>query len=245
MYHGFSAGPRADDPYDLFVDVADFAAQLRALLRAGWQPLTLAEYVAAIRRRRPAGRCFLVTMDDGFPSVLHLAAPVLEELGVPAVLYVPPAAVGGTTSWNPHQPDEPLMTWDELRRLPACVELGVHGADHTRLVGLTPAELARHVTGARRELETAAGRPARSFAYPYGDFDEAARAAVAAAGYDVAFSVRRDAGRFAISRVDVGPHDTEVSLRIKRVPGYRRWWRAATAVAPVRAAVRRAAQRRR
>lgn len=243
MYHGFSDGPRADDPYDLFVDVADFAAQLRWLLDRGWRPLTVAEYAAAVRRRRPVDRSFLVTIDDGFPSVGDLAVPVLERFGVPAVLYVPPAAVGATTSWNPLQSEEPLMTWAQVRALPDLVELGVHGADHTRMVGMSRAELIGHVDDARTALESGSGRTAGTFAYPYGDFDESARAAVERAGFDVAFAVRRDAGTYALSRVDVGPRDTLSSLRVKTIPGYRKWWRAASAVAPVRRLVRRIVQR--
>jgi hypothetical protein len=74
----------------------------------------------------------------------------------------------------------------------------------------------------------------RAFAFPFGAFDRRACQAVAAAGFEVAFSVFDDAGRFAISRVDVNATDNGPSFRLKLVPGYRRWWRASTQLGPLR-----------
>ena len=44
-------------------------------------------------------------------------------------------------------------------------------------------------------------------------------------GYTIGFSVHRDLGRFAVSRVDVNAKDNERTFRLKLIPWYRVWWR--------------------
>ena len=242
MYHGF--GETSADPYDLFVAEPALRSQLDYLARRRWRPLDLDGYLAAWSRGR-AGRDYLVTIDDGFTSVATVAAPVLANRGVPSVLFVPPALLGGTTAYLGKSPTEPLLDGDALRELPATgMEIGVHGLDHTSLAGLSDADLLRHTREAREALADVVGTPPRAFAYPFGDWDARAAKAVEAAGYDVAFSVYDDGGRYAVSRVDVKPHDTLTALRVKLLPGYRVLWRAAGHAKPLRRALRTLAWKR-
>lgn len=247
MYHGFTDRPRTDDPENLFVEVDRLEEQLTWLLAQGWRALDLDAYLAwHAGGRRPGPRSFLVTIDDGFTSVLDLAVPVLDRLGVPSVLYVPSDLVGGTARWLPSPAGEPLLGADELGHLHArpLVELGVHGADHTDLRRRTPEELVHQVRSAHDVLADLVGAPLRSFAYPFGGHDRAARSAVAAAGFDIGFSVFDDAGRHAVSRIDVNATDTLGSLRLKvQLPSYRRWWSALERAPAVRRQVRTLATR--
>lgn len=246
MYHGFSVGRRPHDPYDLFVSDTALRAQLDHLRRR-WVPLELDGYLAALDGGPAGRRRCLVTIDDALQSVCTVGAPLLVAAGVPAVLFVPTALLGRTTTWLPEQPDDPLLTDDELRQLAACgIEAGVHGADHTAMAGMTDVELHRHTVETREALADVTGVLPRAFAYPYGDLDERAVAAVAAAGYAVGFSVYRDRGRHALSRTDVKPADSLTALRLKLAfgPRYRCVWRASGMVKPLRKQLRRSAQRR-
>ncbi|GAB2451811.1 hypothetical protein GCM10027062_35790 [Nocardioides hungaricus] len=228
MYHGFTERRRDDDPENLFVEVERLEQQLSWLLDQGWRALDLDGYLAWLAAgRRPGPRAFLVTIDDGFTSVLDLAVPVLERLGVPALLYVPADLVGGTARWLPRPADQALLDADALRHLHdrPLVELGAHGADHTDLRRRTPLELEHQVRRAHDTLAELTGARVRSFAYPFGGHDHAARSAVAAVGFEVGFSVFDDVGRHAISRIDVNATDSLGSFRLKvRLPHYRRWW---------------------
>lgn len=243
MYHGFSAGPRENDPYDLFVADAALRAQLSMLQSHGWCPLDLDGYLAALDGGT-GGRAFLVTIDDGFDSVLSVGAPVLAEAGVPSVLFIPPAVLNGASRWLDAMPAEPMLTDDELRTLVASgVEVGGHGWDHSSMVAMTDEELLRNTRETRERLADLTGTAPRAFAYPFGYYDERALRAVERAGYSVAFSVYEDSGRFAVSRSDVKPNDSLAALRVKLVPGYRVVWRAAGAIKPLRRGLRRLAQR--
>jgi peptidoglycan/xylan/chitin deacetylase (PgdA/CDA1 family) len=211
LYHGFDVAPRSavDDPHSLFTTVAALDAHLDLLDRARFRPVDLAGWLAGKRRRR-----YLVTFDDAYRSVLDLAAPVLRRRGVPGVVFAPPGLAGRDA------PPEAILDADGLRELAAYgIDLGVHGFDHVPLAGLEPDELERQTSAARTALADATGVVARAFAYPNGSFDDAARAAVAAAGFEVGFSVDRAEGPYAVPRVGVYGRDGRVTVALKIVLG--------------------------
>lgn len=245
MYHGFSVGRRPRDPYHLFVREDALRQQLDHLRRTGWEALDLDGYLAAADGRRSARGTYLVTIDDGFHSVADIGVPVLAELGIPSVLFVPAGRLGKPNGWLQDEPDELILDADRLRSLTTMgVEIGVHGWEHASMAGMDEAALRTATRQARGALADAVGTLPRAFAYPYGDYDAAATAAVAAAGFDVAFSVYSDSGRYAVSRVDVKPDDTLRAFRVKLVPHYRALWRAAGRLGPLRRRLRLVAQRR-
>lgn len=240
MYHGFAPARVARDRENLLVPEHALRAQLGQLQRRGFHALDLDGYLRALDGRGGHRRSFLFTADDGFRSFAEIAVPLLASAGVPSVLFVPPAVLGGGPSWVPELADAPLLSAQELRDLAGMgIEVGVHGLDHTSLVGLSDAELARQTSDARQQVADLTGTAPRAFAFPFGAFDRRACLAVAAAGFEVAFSVFDDAGRYAISRVDVNATDNEQSFRIKLLPGYRRLWRVSNRLGPVRRTIGR------
>jgi peptidoglycan/xylan/chitin deacetylase (PgdA/CDA1 family) len=233
MYHAFGQRSADADPHNLFVPQEAFAWQVSEIARRG--PLDLNGFLAARNGRGARGT--LVTIDDGYVSTLDVAAPMLARAGVPAVLFLPPGRLGATSAWMPEMPDERLLAPDRLRELADHgIEVGAHGFDHTDMAGMTPEELRRHTVEAATALADHTGRRPRSFAYPRGVHDAAARAAVEAAGYEVAFSVY-DArgGRWAVPRADVNALDTRRTFRLKCVP----WFPAAKHALDHAPAVRR------
>jgi peptidoglycan/xylan/chitin deacetylase (PgdA/CDA1 family) len=63
----------------------EFAAALRSLLDAGGRPISMDQIAA---RTEPTDRAFAITFDDGFANNLKVAAPVLDDLKIPATFYV-------------------------------------------------------------------------------------------------------------------------------------------------------------
>lgn len=243
MYHGFAETAPSHDPYSLVVTRARLGEQLGLICKGERVAVDLDGYLEAVEHpHRP--RRLLVTIDDGYRSVADIAAPMLAEAGVPALLFVPPGCVGATSDWMDDYPDEPIMDVDTLVRMPGFgIEIGCHGWDHTVMVGMSDAELHRHTVEARDALADMTGTLPRTFAYPEGRYDARALDAVRRAGFDAAFSVHDDAGPFAVSRVDVNATDNAATFRLKLLPGYRRLWRLADKASVVRRAVRRVAQR--
>jgi peptidoglycan/xylan/chitin deacetylase (PgdA/CDA1 family) len=146
-----------------------FERQLELLAGRGYRGATVREAIEG----PPAERTVAVTFDDAYRSVLELARPILERLGMPASVYVPTAWPGrgepmtwpGIDEWlgGPHEGELACMSWDELRGLADLGwEVGSHTRSHPRLPELEDAELDAELAGSRRDCEAGLGRPCDS-----------------------------------------------------------------------------------
>ncbi len=186
-YHSVSD----DWEHALSVTPAAFREQVTSLARCGVAPVS-AEALAAGERRG-----LHVTFDDAYKDVLG-ALPLLEELGLPATIFVStsfadegrPLAVPELAADSEAHPELlATMTWDELREVAARgVEIGGHTVSHPHLTRLTDAELDRELTDSKQRIEDEVGRPARLLAYTYGEHDDRVHEAVRRAGYAAAFA---------------------------------------------------------
>ena len=239
MYHYFGDAPGAD-PERLFVTRRMFVAQLDHLRRRGWRALTLDEYLAALDGAPTPRRSYLLTIDDGHESVASIAAPMLAAAGIPSVLFVCPGLLGDRARWAECYPSERLAAgrrashafptsgwssgstagithgWRRWTTTPSTGRCAVH------------AEAVEAVTGVRPGPSPTRSAPTTS---------PPARA-VADAGFDVAFAVAREHGRFAADRIFVQSTDSLLAFRCKLSTGYRLavpGGRARVAAAPPRA----------
>lgn len=82
--------------------LGEFTAFLRALLEAGGQPLSMDDVVEVHRGTKALPRrAFAVTFDDGFANNATVAAPVLDDLRIPATFYLTTGFVGSEVrSWT-------------------------------------------------------------------------------------------------------------------------------------------------
>jgi len=149
----------------------------------------------------------LVTMDDGFSSVLHIAAPIMQRHRIPSVAYVTTSFVG-TTSVS----GERYLTWDEVKQLPqAGVTVGSHAHTHRSVAQLDPQAAREEGQRSKQLLEQHLGTPVRSFAYPFGmrpDESPATARMLAGCGYSTVFiaqhgTLRRGADPIRLPRVKV------------------------------------------
>jgi peptidoglycan/xylan/chitin deacetylase (PgdA/CDA1 family) len=243
MYHAFGVRPRHLDQHNLFVSPDELERQMRFLVR-WFRPIDLDRFLRGLRSGRWPPRSVVVTIDDGHASTLEVAAPLLRALGVPAVAFVCPGLLGGRTRWVESVPDEPLLTEEEVRHLPAYgIEIGAHGMDHSSLAGLDPVELRGQVNGSREALGDLLGARPRAFSYPGGRFDDAAVRAVREAGFEVGFATRRDGGPLAVPRRSVNTRDSTLLFRAKLMPGFRSVERTVRSVGLQRLAGRMLGQR--
>ena len=178
-------------PAPLSVAPAALRAHLELLARRGYRGVTFSELVAG----PPGGRRVAVTFDDAYASVLTLARPILDRLGMPGTVFVPTAFAGtgepmawpGIDRWlgTEHEHELVGMSWDGLRALrDGGWEVGSHTRSHPRLTSLDDEALRGELVGSRRACEEELGEPCRSVAYPYGDVDARVAAAAGEAGYE-------------------------------------------------------------
>ncbi|MEJ7785779.1 MAG: polysaccharide deacetylase family protein [Solirubrobacteraceae bacterium] len=200
-----------------------FERQLEALTGRGYRGATFSDAVS----RPPSGRTLAVTFDDAYRSVLELAHPVLERLGLPATVYTPttfadsgrPMSWPGIAHWldGDHRHELDTLSWSELSDLTAAGwEVGSHTVSHPRLTELGDSELARELTESKAACEDHLGTPCRSIAYPYGALDARVERATHAAGYQygAALPMRFEAPR-PLSWPRVGMYDSDLGLRMR------------------------------
>jgi peptidoglycan/xylan/chitin deacetylase (PgdA/CDA1 family) len=221
LYHGIAQETSPDDPCQA-VTRKLFERQMRWLAEHHRASLDLDDFLACWSGTRSSRGTVLLTFDDGYRSTFDFGIPILHDLGLRALLFIPSALVGNTATWLERVPDTPLMDADQLRELAANgIEVGVHGMEHVSMPGLSDNELRRNTKDAREALADVLGTAPRVFAYPDGRFDARAAAAVERAGFTAAFSVKQDGGRYGVPRVEVGPTDDMRTFRVKMLPGYR------------------------
>jgi peptidoglycan/xylan/chitin deacetylase (PgdA/CDA1 family) len=202
-----------DDPPDWIAEFTvtprAFAAHLDAVVDSGRTPVTISALADHLAGRAPLPpRPVLLTFDDGYSSVATGAAPLLKELGIPAVVFLVSTQVGGTNAWDVDRGAAPLplLDADEVRELLGQGwEVGSHSRTHAHLAGLDRQQLEKEVSGSRDEL-TRMGLPVpRLLAYPYGEHHLAVRRAARRAGYTGAFALdgTGTGDRFALSRLEV------------------------------------------
>ncbi len=182
MYHRF-----ADDRYpSTNVRREQFAAQLRFLDAEGFNVISLEALLQALANRQPVpDNTVVLTIDDAFRSVYDVAHPMLSSYGFPYTVFVSADGIdAGIVDY---------MTWEQMRELAEDgVAFANHGASHRSLIdppddtendAWLTADIERGMRRLREELEPLDG----VFAYPYGEFNDQAIAALGSAGYGFAF----------------------------------------------------------
>jgi peptidoglycan/xylan/chitin deacetylase (PgdA/CDA1 family) len=119
-----------------------------------------------------------------------------------------------------------FLSWAQVRAMAdAGIRFGSHGRSHEPLTGLPRERVLDELRASKRTIETALGTRVVAFSYPNGDYDAGIRDAVAACGFDVAFTtedgtVSAADDRYRIRRVNVheGAAST-VPLLMARIAG--------------------------
>ena len=183
VYHG--VGSDADDPARLLVAPDRLESHVRYLQRRGYRFLTAEEL---LELGRPSARTAVLTFDDGFRNWLSEAVPLLNRLGVRATFYVCPGMFGGQHWQVPGEAGRLLEEAGVRALADAGMELGSHSLSHPDLRKLDDGELAAELRESKEAVERITGSPCRTFAYPFGLYDETVTQAVAEAGYELAFA---------------------------------------------------------
>jgi peptidoglycan/xylan/chitin deacetylase (PgdA/CDA1 family) len=197
VYHAIRTAPARARLPSLFVAPREFAGQVRGLRRAGYSAVTLQRVWDAWHgRARLPRRPIVLSFDDGYESQVRVALPLLRRERWPGVLNL-------ALDWV-----DDLGGDGAVRRLvEAGWQIDAHSRTHADLTRVPAAQLADETAGARAELQGRFDVPANFYAYPSGRYDAHVAAAVRAAGYLAATTVKRGLARpadpYALARVPV------------------------------------------
>lgn len=148
------------------------------------------------------GTYFHLSFDDGLACLARNAAPILDEAGITALVFVNSAVAGNSKAEEQDQWEKatnyakPLEAMDWKTLLSTGFEIGAHTRTHARLTDIShdPRALEEEICGCKAEIEAATGRPCHYFAWPFGrmiDIDAASIRCICDAGFDAAFSAVR------------------------------------------------------
>ena len=157
-----------------------FAAQLEALVAAGWQSITAADLAADLAAGIvPPPRTFVITFDDGRLDGYTEAFPILKRLGLVATFYVITGRIG----------DASALTASQLRRMASAgMEIGSHTVGHVRLTSTSPSNALVELSSSAIRIAAVTGQRPTTFAYPFGGVDPLREELVQEAGYAMAFT---------------------------------------------------------
>jgi peptidoglycan/xylan/chitin deacetylase (PgdA/CDA1 family) len=137
-----------------------------------------------------------VVFDDALVGVYRHALPILQELGIPATVFVVTDQLGLAPPWWPGA--DRVMTEAELLQSAAGgLTMASHTRSHPSLPSLDLVDIEAELRGSKVFLEDLLGQPADLLAYPFGHFDSRTRKVAAEVGYRAAFS-------FLNGRVEAG-----------------------------------------
>ncbi|MBI3736254.1 polysaccharide deacetylase family protein [Candidatus Sumerlaeota bacterium] len=179
----------------LAISLERFRNQLRAWRQHGYNFLSIAEFASQMNSGELGGgsKEILLTFDDALESVYTRAFPLLQEMRIPAVVFLVADYMGKNNGWPSqpaHAPRWPIMSWqcaEEMGRY--GIGFGSHTCAHPDLRSLSPPELARELEQSKMRIEDRLGVAVGSVAYPYGACNSAVCAA-AERSYGFAFGTR-------------------------------------------------------
>jgi peptidoglycan/xylan/chitin deacetylase (PgdA/CDA1 family) len=227
LYHNIGAVP--SEPWrGLTVTPSAFDRHIAMLRGAGYEGISCARWLDSLADPHDLPRKpLLITFDDAYASLAAHALPAIIRAGWTATVFVPTALIGRAIRRHDRVSAEslPVMSRREVGEWARRgIEFGGHSRTHRNLTTLSDAEIHDEVHGSRRDLEDAAGRRVRAFAYPYGRSDERVIGAVREA-YDAAVTLEPGINNlrtdpFAMRRSMVQHSDSAMEVWMRVTAGW-------------------------
>ena len=172
MYQRIGEPGRADN-----ISAADFDAHLAELANPRYHVMRLEDLIAAFTSGTALpDRTVVITFDDAYRSVYDIAVPKLAARGFPYTVFVSTDAVD--------ERRDGMMSWGQIQVVAEKgADIGNHGARPLHMVEMSAEANRENISRAAARIAEEVGTPPTVFAYPYGEFANAARKLVAMMGY--------------------------------------------------------------
>lgn len=165
----------------LVIEPPRFTEHLDAIKAAGYTPISADQYYEHLTMGAELpSKPVLLSFDDGKDNQYSNAFRILQERGLPGILYIMTVVIG-QDGW---------VTKEQIKEMAdAGFGIGSHTWDHHRVDEFTEEDLDQQLVGSRKTLEEITGKEIVDLAYPYGAWDEDGAALVERAGYRAAYQL--------------------------------------------------------
>ena len=187
LYHHISNDVTEDNAISV-LSPDDFRKHMTAI-SINYDPISLRQYVDYIDCTDGSvtlpDNPIIITFDDGYESNYSVAFPILQELKIPATIFVVTDTVGevegGGKVNNTH------FTWDEARIMEqsGLIDIQSHTHTHSHLSELDTDSMIREIRKSKFLIEKNLNKTCDMLAFPYGSYNDITRAAAKEAGYKV------------------------------------------------------------
>ncbi len=198
-----------------------FRNLLIALNAAGFNFISLSDYIASSDK----GNSVVITFDDGYDSIYINAAPILGELKIPAVIFIPGDYIGERADWDYLSSIRSGRHMDEkqIKELSSGnFEIGSHGLTHIDLSHKSTRVIKVELEYSKRKLEDLTGKAVKYISWPFGRFNDETENIAAETGYERGFSLsffRKSRYQFTYPRYAVYTTDTLLAVNAKLKSG--------------------------
>ena len=190
LYH--HVGPlHAGTESGLTISPVQFERQLRWLAKRDYVGISPSQWLAWRFEGCPLpNKPVLLTFDDAYRDLVSYAFPPLRRCGFSAGVFVVTALTADGDGREPAREwaGHPVMTRTEIQEWATRgIEFGAHSRTHSDLTTISEHALVGEVAGSRDDLAAFLDTPVRSFAYPFGFYNNAVETSVART-FDMAFT---------------------------------------------------------
>ena len=185
LYHRVVADNVPADDFCIPREV--FRRQLEFLERMGYTAVTFEDI-----RLNQEGKINLprkpvvITFDDGYAEVYSNALPIMQEMGMPGVVFVIGDRSIRSNIWDEEEGMTEVSLLDDHQVLAldrAGFEIGSHSLTHPMLPDVEPERAWTEIQQSRVQLEILLNKPVHTFSYPFGLVNEDLKRMVEEAGY--------------------------------------------------------------
>ncbi len=188
MYHGTPATKSpASSIYSVTAD--NFQQQLDLLKNNGWTTKCIADLPNIDSF---PDKTVILTFDDGYLDNYEGAYLPLLERDMTATWFIVTQVIGKQADWLERTSGETAMLDTEqlITMAASGMEIGSHTISHAKLSDVSDAKQQSEIIDSKQQLEVLLNQPVKSFAYPYGLYNDSSLKYVQQAGYQFACTVR-------------------------------------------------------
>lgn len=236
MYHMISPHlPKNKSKFNrLRVTPEAFEKQLRWLHNNGWHTMSMAELAES---KNVPKKTVVLTFDDGYADNYIHAFPLLKRYNMKATIYIVTerfhqdwATDKDTKISSDELNNEVMLTHEMVKEMidSTLIEIGSHTLHHANLPALLDEEKAHEVAHSKALIEKEYGIICKSFAYPFGFYDQSSVNLVQKHGYSSAvttvpkYDAWKEENRYEVPRVIISGRQSFFDFQLKMLKGRNR-----------------------
>lgn len=218
MYHEVvELGPSSSYMnHHISINPKKFEQQMRFISENNYKTVFMRDLADNIRANQLEPRkTVALTFDDGTQDFYDTALPLLKKYNIRATLYANPGFDGTNER----------MTHTMIREISesGLVEIAAHTMLHINLTKVEAEEVHEEVFASKAVLEYITGIPVLSFAYPFGEYTDAAIETIMSAGFQSAVIANEQPSKsreklYVLPRRTIGETDTAATFIRKLEP---------------------------